>query len=271
MWLWLIGVSVLFLIGAVLGSFLHVVIERTLRSENWTSGFSRCDHCQKNIAWFDKIPLLSFVILRGKCRHCHQNIVLSHWFMELLFGALFVWWGVAVVFFLHLSQAPFSYIQPIFWLLVGLVLLAIVVIDYSHYIIPDELVLALTLLAFTYRIGLVAFNIMQKTDLLTMTLAAFGASLGLLVLFLLTRGKGMGLGDVKLVFPLTLLVGWPAVVVLFFTAFIMGAIVGLVLVGTGQKKLKQAIPFGPFLVAGAFVSLVWGDLIMTWYLSHFFG
>ena len=236
MWSWLIGISTLFIIGTVLGSFLHVVIERTLRSENWTSGFSRCDHCRRHILWFDKIPLLSFLILRGKCRYCHKPIAPSHWFMELLCGALFGWWGVAVIFFLHLSQEPFSYIQPIFWLLVGLVLLAIVVIDYLHYIIPDELVIILTVMAFTYRIGLVAFGIMQAGDLLAMTLAAFGASMALLSLFLLTKAKGIGLGDVKLIFPLTLLVGWPAVVVLLFSAFVIGAIVGLVLVLGVRKK-----------------------------------
>ncbi len=273
MFTWTLGIIFLFCLGMVLGSFFNVVIERMLAGEDFVRGFSRCDHCKHPLKWFDKIPLLSYLMLRGRCRYCHKKITVSHWFMELLFGALFAWWGVAIIFFLHLTQEPFVYLQPLFWLVVGLILVLILVIDYKKYIIPDELVVILTVLAFTYRITLVAFNIMQPMDLLTMTVAAFGASGFFLILYLstilLTKKAGIGEGDIKLIFPLTLLVGWPAVIILIFTAFVIGAIVGIGLVVAGKKKMQHALPFGPFLILGTLLALLWGNEIVSWYLSQF--
>jgi len=129
------------------------------------------------------------------------------------------------------------------------------------------LVIILTILTIAYRIMLVGYGEMQLVDLVhaiiaTIAVAGFFASL-----WVLTKGKGMGLGDAKLMIPLGLILGWPNVLLSVFLAFITGAIFGVGLIVTGKRKLKQAIPFGPFLIMGGLIALIWGDKIVAWYLS----
>lgn len=257
----------LFFMGAAVGSFLNVVIYRSLNDESWVTGRSRCDHCRKKIHWYDNIPLVSYVVLRAKCRFCKKPIALSHPVVEVLVGSLFVWWYLFGTFFFNLTQQPFEILQPAFWLSVGVILIAIFVTDYLYYIIPDPFVLILLVLTFIYRISLVTFGIMQLNDL-------FLAIIGMLLsvsfigsLWFFTKGKGMGFGDVKLMVPLSLLMGWPSTLVGLFLSFMLGGFLGGFLLLVKKRKLKQVIPFGPFLIMGTFISLIWGDQIINWYLS----
>jgi leader peptidase (prepilin peptidase)/N-methyltransferase len=119
----------LFALGAVIGSFLNVVISRSMSGESWVKGRSHCDECGKQIVWWDNMPLLSFILLRGKCRWCKKSISLSHPVIEFLTGSLFVWWYWGGFFFFRLTQQPFHYVQPLFWLVVALILLVIFFAD----------------------------------------------------------------------------------------------------------------------------------------------
>src|SRR5260221_77051 len=131
---------VLFLFGAVIGSFLNVVIYRTMAGEPWTRGRSHCETCGKMVHWFDNIPLISYFILRGKCRACRAPIAITHPVIEFLTGSLFIWWYWGGTFFFRLTQQPFHYVQPLFWLLVGILLVIIFFADALYFIIPDEAV-----------------------------------------------------------------------------------------------------------------------------------
>ncbi|MDH5532960.1 MAG: prepilin peptidase [Candidatus Pacebacteria bacterium] len=257
----------LFFTGAAIGSFLNVVIYRSLNDESWVTGRSRCDSCRKKISWYDNIPVLSYLILRAKCRFCKKPIALTHPVVEVLVGSLFVWWYWSASIFFTLTQRPFEVLQPAFWLVVGIILIAILVTDYLYYIIPDSFVILLLGLTIIYRAALVGFGIMQTNDLI---MAIFGMILSVLFigsLWFFTRGKGMGLGDVKLMVPLSLLLGWPNTLVGLFLSFILGGFVGGGLLLSKRKKMGQVVPFGPFLILGTFISLIWGDQILTWYLS----
>lgn len=266
-WPFVLISAILFLVGAALGSFLNVVIYRTVRDESWVYGRSHCEHCMKQIHWYDNIPVVSFLILRARCRHCREPLSFSHPVVETLTGIMLVWWYWAGSFFFQLTQRPFQTLQPLFWLFVGLLLVAIFFADLLYYLIPDLLVGLLLGLTILYRVVLVSFGIMQVGDLvlavvgLVLSVAFFGA------LWLFTRGKGMGLGDVKLVAPLALLVGWPMIGVMLVVAFTSGAVVGLVMLALKRKKLGQVIPFGPFLVGATLVTLIMGDYLLQWYLS----
>lgn len=263
----------LFVAGAVVGSFLNVVIYRSLdeeptkKKESWVTGRSRCDQCGKQIAWYDNIPLLSFLILQGKCRHCQTRISLAHPVIELLTGLLFVWWYWGGAVFFQLTKTPFQVLQPLFWLCVGLVLLGIFLADILYYIIPDTLVMILTVLTVLYRLMLVGYGEMQLHDLLWAVGATVVAAGFFALLWFGTKGKGMGLGDAKLMIPLGLLLGWPAIAVGVFLAFISGAVVGVSLIAVGKRTFGQIIPFGPFLIAGSFVALLWGDKLISWYIG----
>jgi leader peptidase (prepilin peptidase)/N-methyltransferase len=257
----------LFFTGAAIGSFLNVVIHRSLSNESWVSGRSRCDHCRKKISWYDNIPLLSYLILRAKCRFCKKPIALTHPVVEFLVGSLFVWWYITGTFFFTLTQEPFAVLQPVFWLAVGVILIAIFVTDYLYYIIPDMFVVLLLGLTIIYRVSLVSFGIMQMNDLI---MGIFGMVLSVLFigsLWFFTKGKGMGFGDVKLMIPLSLLLGWPNNLVGLFLSFLLGGLIGGFLLLSKKRKMGQVVPFGPFLILGTFISLIWGDQILGWYLS----
>ncbi len=260
----------LFAFGLIIGSFLNVVIYRTLNEESFVTGRSRCDHCRKQIAWYDNIPLLSFIILKGKCRNCKKPIALTHPVVELLTGVLFLWWYIGGFFFFRffqLSQHPFQIIQPLFWLLVGIFLLIIFVTDLISFIIPDYAVGALLGLSLAYRLALIAFGIMQRADFVHALIGTIVVTLFFFALWFFTKGKGMGFGDVKYCLPMGLLVGWPGLIVTVLVAFISGSVVGvLLLVFQGKKMKSHLIPFGPFLVFGTVAALVYGGPLLDWYL-----
>ncbi len=260
----------LFVLGAVLGSFLSVVILRSISGENWTGGRSRCDSCRNTIAWYDNIPLLSFLILKGKCRHCREPILPLHPMVEVITGLLLIWWYWGGFLFFKLTQTPLSILQPIFWLLVGLILIYLFIIDLNYFILPDKSVFSLLFIVLLYRFVLVSSGIMQFHDLLWAVLAAVLSFSFFFALWFFTKGKGMGFGDVKLVIPLSLLLGAQNMIVCLFLAFIFGAIVGITLIAFGKSKMKTAIPFGPFLIFSTLLSLLWGDQIFYWYTSLVF-
>lgn len=258
---------VLFALGAIVGSFLSVVILRSIRDEGWVTGRSKCDECETQLKWHDNIPLLSFIALRGKCRYCKKPIHPLHFLVELLTGILFVWWYWGGFLFFQLTQQPLTVLQPLFWLLVALALIIVFFTDVVYMIIPDEAVVFLTIITLLYRITLVGFGAMQLRDVWLMLLSTLGACGFLYLLWFFTKGKGIGFGDVKLMVPLSLLLGWPRTLVAVFLAFVIGAFFGVILLTIKKVKLKQAIPFGPFLIIGALISLVWGDVLIRWYLS----
>lgn len=256
----------LFAFGAALGSFINVVIYRTIKGQSWVKGFSKCDHCGKHLRWYDNIPLLSFLFLRGKSRDCGQPLSFIHPVIEATTGLLLVSWYWLGQSYFQLDGA-FAYLQPAFWLAVGLLLLMIVIADYLYMIIPDGLVAVLLGLTLLYRLSLVMVGVMPLSELIAsviVTAVIFSFFAGL---WLMTGGRGMGLGDVKLVLPLGLLLGWPQAVLGIFLAFILGAIISLLLLAVHKKRFGQTIPFGPFLVLGAVIALVAGNELIGWYLA----
>lgn len=133
--LWfLLTTIVLFVLGACVGSFLNVIIYRTISGESWVIGRSHCDFCKKKIAWFDNVPLLSYALLRGKSRCCHKPLSISHPVVETLTGVLFVWWYWFGSFFFRLTQQPLETLQPLFWLCVALLLLVVFVSDVLYLV-----------------------------------------------------------------------------------------------------------------------------------------
>ena len=231
-------------LGLVIGSFLNVVIYRLPRGLGFVRGRSFCPKCKHKINWFDNVPVISFLILKGRCRFCGGKISWRYPLIELLAGALF--------YLSYLSHLSFlSYL-----LICGLVV--IFFIDLEHQIIPDEIVIPLSILFLVYF--LMTNPQLLITNYLITALISF---LFLYFIFLLTKGKGMGFGDVKLAFLMGLVLGFPKIVVAFYLAFLTGAFIGIILILLGKAKLKQKIAFGPFLVFGTIFSLLWGEKIVT--------
>jgi len=262
---YLLIVLALFTFGALIGSFLNVLIYRTVHNQDYVRGRSRCPNCKTTLAWYDNIPLISFAALGGKCRHCRLPISKMYPLVESMTGALFVWWGVIGFAFFQLTTAPLTVLQPAFWLLVGIGLIVVLVSDLRYMEIPDEAVIGLTVLGVVYRTALWWFQIMPLSDYLLTLYGALGALAFFAVLWLVTKGRGIGLGDVKFSFPFGLILGFPNVLVGLFLAFVLGAGTGVALVVTGRAKRDTRLPFGPFLVIASVITLIAGELLLRWY------
>ncbi len=261
----------LFVMGLIWGSFLNVVIWRVPHGKSPLSGRSVCEKCKHVIYWYMNIPLFSYIFLGGRCAFCHKKISIRHPIIEFLTGIFFVWWFVVGFNFFKLVGNPWSFIQPVFWLIVGLVLFAILVIDLLYMLIPFGLNLLLFSLALSYRVALTGFGIMDGADLLKAVLTGAGLCLFFLGLQLATKWikhvDGLGLGDIYLAPSLGLLLGWPKIIPGMFVAFVLGSVVGVFLILLRRKKMSQYLPFGPFLIVGTAFALLWGSSVWTWYMG----
>lgn len=281
---------IIFILGLAVGSFLNVVIFRLENGGKIINSRSKCLHCGHILAWYDLIPVLSFIFLKGKCRYCRRSISWQYLAVELSTAILFV--VLMSNFKCQISnEFPIFNIQFLisifYYFFITSVLIVIFVYDLKHYIIPDKVIYPAIGITFIYRlfeildfghwdlIGIIRLSSGQVWDLgfgifnpfLFSLFAAFISGLFFYSIVIITRGNGMGGGDVKLAFLMGLILGWPMVAVAVFLAFILGSAAGICLILARKKKMKSAIPFGPFLAIGAFVALFWGEGIVRWYLS----
>jgi len=240
----------LFIAGLCIGSFLNVLIDRLPTGESVVRGRSHCDHCKKPLRWFELIPLLSFFIQGGKCRRCHKKLSYEYPLIELITGA-----GFAFIWMLYSATIPFLILA----LVVYSTLLVILVSDLKELYIPDQMVLILGIVAIT---GMAILRPVTPL-LVNHILSGIIPCLLFFALWLITKGQGLGFGDVKLVLVMGFLLGFPRILVALYVSFIGGAIVGSLLMAIKKKKFKSKIAFGPFLILGFFVSWFWTYEILT--------
>lgn len=253
---------IIFLFGLAIGSFLNVLIDRIPRNEPIVKSRSYCESCKKKLKWIDLIPILSFIVLKGKCRYCRSSISIYYPVVEFLTGIVFI------SLFVFLSQRFMIYdlrfmnvLLIVYYLIITSSLIVIFFIDLKYGIVPDKITYSVILLSFIFLI------IFYQNILLTNLLSAFVAFMFFLFIFVITKGRGMGFGDVKLVFLLGIFLGFPKIVVALYLAFLTGAFISLILIMFRKKKFfGSTIPFGPFLVIGTIVSLFFGDLILKYIL-----
>ena len=254
-----VGFIFIFLLGLFIGSFLNVLADRLSRGEAVIKGRSHCEKCKKTLKWLDLIPLLSFLFLKGKCRYCRVRLSLFYPITELTTGILFA--GV----FLFLGGANINLItiiNIIYYLFILSSLIVIFFADLKYGIIPDKIIFSAVFIAIAYSF----FN--HQSLIINHFLSGLGALLFFLSLFLVTKGRGMGFGDVKFAFLMGLILGFPNIITGLYIAFLTGAIVGIILILWRRKKaFGTAIPFGPFLVLGTLGALFWGEIILQKVLS----
>ncbi len=242
---------VFFVFGLVIGSFLNVCIYRIPRGESVNFPPSHCPGCNQRIAARDLIPLLSYIRLKGRCRFCDSKISPLYPFIELLtgllFAAVYLRFGHTVLLYKVLFLIP--------------VLITVTFIDLRHYIIPDKVTV------FALAGGLVLNVFTRDLTLMSSLLGLISAAGFLLLIALVSRG-GMGGGDIKFAAVIGLFLGWPNGLFAVFLGCMLAGLVGIVLLLTRLKGRKDAIPFGPFLCAGALAAVWRGEEILTWYLNR---
>jgi len=246
-----------FVLGMVVGSFLNVCIYRVPAQESIIRPASRCPTCHAAIRWYQNIPVLSFLALRGRCRSCGEPISWRYPLVEALTGLLFF-----IIFYRFGLQG----FVPVLWLFAAL-LVVITFIDLDHQIIPDVISLPGIVVGFasSFFIPWVTWS----QSLLGILLGGGSLYLVALIYQLLTKKEGMGGGDIKLLAMIGAFLGWKAVLPVIFFSSVIGTAVGLPLMLIKKADGKLAIPFGPFLSVGALVYLLWGPPLIRWYFSFF--
>lgn len=265
-----------FLSGLCVGSFLNVVAIRFTRGETIVRGRSYCPYCKKELLWFDMIPVASFFLLRGRCRFCKSQISFQYVTVELLCG---------ILFFLVALKFGYNVFSFLFFLFFAALFLLISVVDIRSHLIPSPLLLIGLGGGIAYVVippviqslaglsvqrmplsvpHLFSFlSILQPPSFLQNPLgeqffAAFLTGGFILFLVLVTRERGMGMGDAPIGFLQGLLLGYPAGLLALFLSFIIGAILGVGLMLRHKAGMKTALPFAPFLVTGLFLILFLG-------------
>lgn len=245
----------IFLLGAIIGSFLNVVIFRLNTGKTIVTGSSICMTCNRNLRWFELVPLISFIIQGGKCRRCKEVISWQYPIVEFVTGLVFVF--VALRFIPVLLFFPMSFLfLNIFFLTVFSVLIVIAVYDVRHKVIPNGLVYLFTVLSiiaiFVNFSGIGPFFVIPSVSyFLSGPLLAIPFAL----LWFFSRGKLMGLGDVKLMVGIGWLLGLSMGAAAILLSFWVGAVISLILMAISHKKMnmKTQVPFAPFLIISTFI------------------
>jgi len=243
----------IFIFGLAIGSFLNVVIFRLGTNESILVGRSHCPKCGAILKWYDLIPALSFLIQKGKCRYCEKKISFQYPIVEIITGFLFI---------LILSKFGLDSLITYYLLLISCFLIVIFVYDLKNYLILDKIVFPAIIIVLFYQILMGNF--------LNPFLSALLASGFFLSLVLISKGKWMGMGDVKFAILMGLILGWPNILLALFLSFFSGAIIGIVLILFNKKGFKSQIPFGPFLVGSTILIMLYGEYLNIWYYNLLF-
>lgn len=245
-------------LGAVVGSFLNVVILRLPNDESISFPGSHCPKCKQPLHWYENIPIISYVVLRGKCRTCKASISWQYPLVEL---------SMAVLATLLYQRFAFSF-EFVFYFVFFAALLVIIFIDIQHQIIPDRISLPGILIGFAGSFG---------NELVTWQQSALGLFLGGGVLYavaygyhVITHREGMGGGDIKLLAMIGAFLGWQSLLYVIFSSSLVGSVVGIAAMIKQRKGGQTRIPYGPFLALGAISYLLLSNQIMhmwSWYLQ----
>ena len=258
----LLPIFVTFVFGTAIGSFLNVLIWRLPRNQT-LNGRSKCPNCSHQLIWVDLIPIFSFLFSGGKCRYCKAPVSWRYLIIELITGLLFV--SAWVVVF-PLFPADWILLAKICFIIS--VLITVFVVDLEHYLILDKIVLPATAVILAINLGYDLFPMADwRTSLVVGSLTGMLAGfLPFFFLWIVSKGKWIGLGDAKFGLFLGAVFGFPQIWVVYLIAFLIGTVVAIPLLLTGKKKLSGKLPLGTFLAVSAVINLWFGIEIASWYL-----
>ncbi|MFH1207287.1 MAG: prepilin peptidase [Patescibacteria group bacterium] len=239
------------ILGLVVGSFLNAVIYRLHVGVSFTRGRSYCPHCKHNLAAKDLLPLISFLLLKGRCRYCQKPISWQYPLVEaamsIAFTLLYWQFGLAPAFFVYLAYAG--------------ILMLIFVFDLKYYLILDKVSVPAIVLA------IILSTVVLKISVASLLVGAVAGGGFFLLQFLVSRGKWIGGGDIRLGVLMGMMLGWPHVLVALVAAYFIGSVVGIFLVLSRRKKWQSQVPFGTFLAVATFAAFFIGTAVVSYYQS----
>jgi len=244
--------SIFFLFGILFGSFFNVVGLRVPQKLSFHNDRSFCPRCKSQLSWYELIPVVSYFIQRGKCRHCQTRISYIYPFIEFSTGLLFLFSYIKIGFQTELLTALF----------LASMLMILFVTDMTYMLIPNKILLFFLPIFILMRI------LSPLTPWYDPIIGAFVGFLLIAVIIFVSKG-GMGAGDMKLFGVLGIVLGWQLTLLTFFVAALFGAIIGGLLMLLNKVAKREPIPFGPYIVVGSIISYFYGEQIMKFYLSLF--
>lgn len=253
-------IILLTILGIVAGSFANVLVIRTRKGESIVRPGSHCVDCNHALRWYDNIPVLSYIILRGKCRDCSTRISIQYPLVELSTGFMF-----AALYYKFQPENLTGLIQLVLWFVVTTFLVAAFVYDSRWLELPDQFTLPAIGVALVLLI--ITGYTTSFTNIIPQVVATMVFGLVYIALWYFTQGKLLGGGDIRLALLMGLLLLVPQLLVAIFVAYVLGALTGLLLIVFKQKKRTDRIAFAPFLIIGLYFGLFFGTQISIWYLS----
>lgn len=250
------------LLGLCMGSFANALAWRLHQKRDWVKERSECVHCHHKLAWNDLIPVVSWLMLRGKCRYCKKPISPQYPAVELITATLFlisyVWWP-------YLLSSPVDYLHFCLWLAILVVLVVITIYDLRWMVIPNRLVYVLGGLSLAM---IAAQQGAQEPNIDGIVLGGLAVGGLFYLLFQVSGGRWIGGGDVKLGVVLGMLAGsFAEGLLLVFIASLIGTLAALPLLAMNKKTITQKLPFGPFLIAATIIVYLFGQSMVDWYQS----
>lgn len=244
-----------FILGLIVGSFSNVCIYRIPKNESIIYPASHCTKCRSNISPKDNIPLLSYILLKGRCRNCKSKISIQYPIVELLTGLTYL-----IIYLIYGLS-----IQSSIYIILSSALIIIAFIDLNEQIVPDVISLPGIVIGF-----IISFFV----PYISFINSALGVLVGggiILIIGLagsvIFKKEAMGGGDVKLAAMIGAFLGWRYIIISLFLGFFLGALAGIILIMLKIKSREDVVPFGPFIVLGSFITLLWGEKIISWYIG----
>ena len=246
---------ILLIFGLLIGSFLNVCIYRIPKKENITTTRSHCMNCGNVIKWYDLVPVISFLLLRGKCRKCGAKLSIQYPIIEIINGLIYC------LIFATLGLN----LKSVLTMALASTLIVIAIIDWRTYEIPFGLNVFIAILG----VILVAIKLAEYdfTGACDNIIGAVSVSGFLLILYLATKGRGIGGGDIKLMAAAGLFLGWKSIILAFVIGCILGSVIHLIRMKVSEQD--HVLAFGPYLAAGIFIACLWGERIVNSYIAIF--
>ena len=245
----------IFILGLIVGSFSNVCIYRIPRNESIIYPTSHCPKCRSKIKPVDNIPLLSYILLKGRCRNCKSKISIQYPIVELLTGLTYL-----IIYLIYGLS-----VQTLIYIILSSALIIIAFIDLNEQIVPDIISLP------GIVIGFILSFLVPYISFVNSALGVFVGGGIILVIglagSLIFKKEAMGGGDVKLAAMIGAFLGWRYIIISLFLGFFLGALAGIVLILSKIKSREDTVPFGPFIVLGSLITLFWGDKIISWYIG----
>jgi len=245
----------IFILGLIVGSFSNVCIYRIPRNESIIYPASHCPKCRSKIKPVDNIPLLSFILLKGRCRNCKSKISIQYPIVEFLTGLIYL-----IIYLIYGLS-----IQSLIYIILSSVLIIIAFIDLNEQIVPDIISLP------GIVIGFITSFFVPYISFINSALGVFVGGGIILIIGLagsvIFKKEAMGGGDVKLAAMIGAFLGWRYIIISLFLGFFLGALAGIFLILSKIKSREDVVPFGPFIALGSIITLLWGERIISWYMG----